>query len=60
NARADDYMLAVVLFASALFFGGISTKLSTRNARLLTLGLGWALLVGTLIFLATLPVHLTT
>jgi hypothetical protein len=60
NARADDYMLAVVLFASALFFGGVSTKLSTRSARLLTLGLGWALLVGTLIFLATLPVHLTT
>src|SRR5205809_2751660 len=26
NQRADDYMLAVVLFASSLFFAGISIK----------------------------------
>ena len=60
NARADNYMLAVVLFASALFFAGISIKLSTRNARLLTLGLGWVLFLGTALWLATLPVQLTT
>lgn len=60
NARADDYMLAVVLFASALFFAGISTKLSTLSARLITLGLGWVLFLGTAIWLATFPVHLTT
>lgn len=60
NARADDYMLAVVLFASALFFAGISTKLSTHNARLLTLCLGWALFLGTAIWLTTFPVQLTT
>jgi hypothetical protein len=29
NQRADNYMLAVVLFASALFFAGISSKLET-------------------------------
>ena len=33
NERADNYMLAVVLFASALFFAGISTKLKTVRAR---------------------------
>ena len=53
-------MLAVVLFATSLFFAGISIKLSTRNARLLVLGLGWVLFLGTAVWLATLPVHLTT
>jgi len=60
NERADNYMLALVLFASALFFAGISTKLSTYNARLITLGLGWVLFLGTVIWLATFPVQLTT
>jgi hypothetical protein len=52
-------MLALVLFASALFFAGISTKLGTQDARLVTLGLGWVLFLGTVIWLATLPVRLT-
>ncbi len=60
NARADDYMLAVVLFASALFFGGISTKLSTHGAVLVTLALGWVLLLGTAIWLVSQPVQLTS
>jgi hypothetical protein len=59
NQRADNYMLALVLFASALFFAGISTKLGTQDARLVTLGLGWVLFLGTVIWLATLPVRLT-
>ncbi len=33
NERADNYMLAVVLFASALFFAGISMKLRDVRAR---------------------------
>jgi hypothetical protein len=60
NQRADNYMLAVVLFASALFFAGISAKLGTQGARRVTLGLGWVLFLGTVIWLATLPVQLTT
>jgi hypothetical protein len=60
NQRADNYMLAVVLFASALFFAGISTKLHWINARRAVLGLGWVLFLGTAIWLATLPVQLTT
>jgi len=59
NERADNYMLAVVLFASALFFGGISTKMHRRNARIALVALGWVVFVGTVVWLATLPVQLT-
>jgi hypothetical protein len=59
NERADNYMLGVVLFASSLFFAGISTKLGTVRARAAVLGLGWLLFLGTAIWLATLPVQLT-
>jgi hypothetical protein len=52
-------MLAVVLFASALFFAGISTKLHTDSARRAVLGLGWLVFLGTAIWLATLPVQVT-
>jgi hypothetical protein len=59
NQRADDYMLAVVLFASALFFAGISIKLRSVRARVAILGLGCILFLGTVIWLATLPVQLS-
>jgi hypothetical protein len=59
NQRADNYMLAVVLFASSLFFAGISTKLQTPKARTAILGLGCLLFLGTLIWVATFPVRLT-
>ena len=51
-------MLAVVLFASSLFFAGLSTKLHTSSAKLVLLGLGAALFLGTVIWLATLPAQL--
>ena len=57
NERANDYMLATVLFACALFFAGISSKLQTEGARTWVLGLGWVLFVGTVIYLVTLPAH---
>jgi hypothetical protein len=59
NQHADDYMLAVVLFASSVFFAGISAKLRTIEARAITLGLGCLLFLATLIWVSTLPVHLT-
>jgi hypothetical protein len=58
NQRADNYMLAVVLFASALFFAGISLKLPTGGARVAILGLGCVLFLGTLILVATFPLRL--
>ena len=60
NERANNYMLAVVLFASALFFAGLSTKLKTRSARLSMLVLSSVLFVATVAWLAALPVRLTT
>jgi hypothetical protein len=57
--RADDYSLSVVLFASALFFAGISTRLRSPSSRVAVLGLGYLLFVGTVIWLATLPVNLS-
>jgi len=60
NQRADNYMLAVVLFASALFFAGISTKLELAGPRTTLVALGWVIFLGALVWLATLPVQLTT
>jgi hypothetical protein len=52
-------VLGVVLFATALFFAGTSTRLSTRSLRLAVLGVGVVLFVGTLIWIATFPVSVT-
>lgn len=60
NENADNYMLAVVLFASSLFFAGISTKMRSVRAQAGLLGLGCVLFLGTLIWALTLPVHLAT
>jgi hypothetical protein len=57
--RADRYVLAVVLFASSLFFAGISTRLRTRWAEALILGLGCVLFLATLAWIATFPVSLS-
>jgi len=60
NERSNNYMLAVVLFASSVFFAGMSAKLRTRNARITLLAIGCVLFFGTVAWLATLPVQLTT
>jgi hypothetical protein len=57
--RADDYSLAVVLFASSLFFAGISTRLRSATTRMVILGLGCALFLGSVIWIATFPVSLS-
>jgi hypothetical protein len=54
--RADNYVLAVVLFAASLFFAGISTRLHERRFQATILGLGYVLFLGTLIWIATFPV----
>jgi hypothetical protein len=56
NGRADDDVLAVVLFAVALFFAGISTKLHSLRQREILLALGYVILVGTAVWLATTPI----
>ena len=57
--QADNYSLAVVLFAAALFFAGISTRLSSSTPRMVVLGLGYTLFLGSLSWIATFPVSLS-
>jgi hypothetical protein len=57
--RASNYVLGVVLFASALFFGGISTKLTTPRLRVVMLCLGCALFLCTAVWMATSPISLS-
>jgi hypothetical protein len=57
--RADNYALAVVLFAIALFFAGISTRLHSITPRMVVLGLGYTLFLGGVIWIATFPVSVS-
>jgi hypothetical protein len=42
NQTGDNYVLTTVLFASVLFFAGISTKFRNRGIKVVLLGLGFA------------------
>ena len=55
--RADSYMLAVVLYAIALFFAALSTRLKARDLRIALLAFGYVLFVSATLWLATQPVH---
>jgi hypothetical protein len=57
--RASNYVLGVVLFASALFFAGMSTKLASPRLRLAMLLIGCSVFLITAIWIATSPVSLT-
>jgi hypothetical protein len=54
--RASNYVLGVVLFAVALFFAGMSTKLTALGLRKAVLAVGCILFVGTVVWIATFPV----
>ena len=60
NQRADNDMLAVVLFASSLFFAGISAQMHTLGARRALLAIGCVVFVLAVVFIATVPVKVTT
>jgi hypothetical protein len=57
--RASNYVLGVVLFASALFFAGLSTKLTAPRLRVAMLGIGTAVFVLTAIWIATSPISIS-
>jgi hypothetical protein len=57
--RATNYVLGVVLFATALFFAGMSAKLRTRRLRIVLLGFGVVVFLGTAIWIATSPVSVS-
>ena len=58
--RASNYVLGVVLFAVALFFAGMSTKLGTPGLRAGMLLVGCLVFVGAFIWIATSPVSIGT
>lgn len=57
--RASNYVLAVVLFASALFFAGMSTKLTAPKLRVAMLTIGCVVFLVTAVWIATSPVSVT-
>jgi hypothetical protein len=57
--RASNYVLGVVLFSVALFFAGMSTKLTQPRLRVALLAIGCAVFLGTLVWIATSPVNLS-
>jgi hypothetical protein len=57
--RSSNYVLGVVLFASALFFAGMSAKLTSTRLRLALLAIGCVVFLGTAIWIASSPVSVT-
>jgi hypothetical protein len=57
--RSTNYVLGVVLFAVALFFAGISTKLTSQGTRMALLLFGWLVFLGAVAWVATSPVSLS-
>ncbi len=57
--RASNYVLGVVLFASALFFAGVSTKLTSPRLRVALLAIGCIVFLLTVVWVATSPVSVT-
>jgi len=55
NQTSDDYVLSTVLFASVLFFAGISAKFKSRRVRVFMLAVGILVLVFAAGRVATLP-----
>jgi hypothetical protein len=55
NRRSDEYVLVTILFASVLFFAGISSKMDTRRARLLLLGAGVIVFVVSTVVVLSFP-----
>ena len=56
NQNGDNYVLTMVLFASVLFFAGVSSKLVRKRNRILALGFGVILLVAGSVILLSLPI----
>jgi hypothetical protein len=57
--RSTNYVLAVVLFAVALFFGAMSTRFAAPTLRAATLGFGCLVFLGGVGWIATFPVSVS-
>lgn len=56
NQNGDNYVLTMVLFASVLFFAGVSSKMNRPRNRVLILGFGIVTLTTGLVILVSLPI----
>jgi hypothetical protein len=54
--RATNYVLGVVLFSSALFFAGISSRIGNPGTRKVILGIGGLVLLAGLAWVISLPI----
>jgi hypothetical protein len=57
--RATNYVLGVVLFATALFFAGMSARIRSGTLRIVLLSLGMAVFAGTVVWIATSPISIS-
>lgn len=57
--RSTNYVLGVVMFAAALFFAGMSSKLATRRLAVAMLTIGVVVFLVTLAWIATSPVSVS-
>jgi hypothetical protein len=57
--RSTNYVLGVVLFAAALFFAGMSARLTTPRLRRVLLLFGLVVFTGTVVWIATFPVSVS-
>jgi hypothetical protein len=58
--RSTNYILCAVLFAAALFFAGMSARLTSTTMRRVLLAIGVVVFLATLGWLATYPVSFST
>lgn len=56
NQNGDNYVLTMVLFASVLFFAGVSSKMNRPRNRMIILGFGVLTLIVGIIILVSLPI----
>lgn len=56
NQNGDNYVLTMVLFASVLFFAGVSSKMNRPRNRVIVLGFGVVTLIVGLVILVSLPI----
>ena len=54
--RASNYVLTVVLYATVLFFAGMSTRIKKRRLRWILAITGCLVLLGTATWISTFPV----
>jgi hypothetical protein len=55
NQRSDNYVLMTIMFATVLFFAGISSKMDTFRARVFLLGTATTLLVSSIAIVISFP-----